>query len=283
MGSEPQPHRDYDSRLGHTVWELERALKLGHDSEALRRALIEAHLDHTRQVEDRVGLPRPQRSWLLMQPRPTDALLLLAGEGAGADETLAIGEHFHQRGFTTFGTSLAYRDLVDVSRGPHYWQTCADEAETRYDILAHWATRIAVLGVGLGALMALHLASVRRVSAVLAVLPTLHVGEPWRVRLQATLRRLMRRESKTPPGWQHQRHLAAESARGVTSRLRVPLFVLAEDRRDRSESGRSTQAAQKLVSRTATQVRLLRAGEATSARDLPPALLDELIAFVRQH
>jgi hypothetical protein len=283
MGSDPQPAREYDPRLGHTVWELERALKHGQDSEALRRALVEAHLDHLRQLEDRIGIERAQRSWLLAQPKPTDALLLLSGERAGADETAAVGEHFHRRGFTVFGTSLAYRDIDDPTRSPHYWQSCADEAETRYDVLAHWATRVAVLGVGVGALMGLHVASVRRVSAVLAVLPTLYVGEPWRDRLRATLRRLMRREAQTPPGWQHQRHLAVENARGAASRLRVPLYVVAEDRHDRSESGRSTQAAQKLVSRTATQVRLLRPGEATSARDLPPAVLDEMLAFVRQN
>jgi hypothetical protein len=280
-GPDPAPHREYEPHLGHTIWELERALKLGQDSEALRRALVEAHADQLRQLEDRAGVPRPQRSYLLLQPRPTEAILLLAGEGAGADETLSIGEHFYARGFTALGSSLAYRDLAEPSRSPHYWQTCADEAENRYDALVHYATRVAVLGVGLGAIMALHVASVRRVTAVLAVLPVLHVGEPWQVRLRATMRRLLRRPEKTPPGWTHQRHLAAASGQSAASRLEVPLFLIAEERHDRSDTARTAQMAHKLVSRHATQVRLVPVGQLASARDLPPALLDELLAFAR--
>ena len=277
------PEREYDPHLSHTIWELERALKLGRDSEALRRALIEAHLDQLWHLEERLAVPRPQRSFLLLQPRPSDSLLLLPGELSSAEDVLPIAEHFHQRGCAALGANLAYRTLDEPALSPHYWQTCADEAENRFDILTPYATRVAVLGVGLGALLALHLAAVRRVSAVLAVFPTLHVGEPWQLRWRMMLQRLLRREVRTPTGWEHQRRLAAVKAHETTGKIAVPLFVVAEDRRDNSDAGRSAQMGQKLIHRAATQVHVLRPGEEASPRALPPALLDDLLAFVRKH
>lgn len=280
-GSELSPENEYDPQLGHTIWELERALKRGHDSESLRRALVEAHVDELRMLEDRAGMPRPQRSFLLLQPRPAESLLLLPGELAGADDVLPIAEHFHQRGFAALGSSLAYRVLDEPARSPHFWQTCADEAEGRFDILERYSTRIAVLGVGMGALMALHLASARRVSAVLALFPTLHVTESWRLRLRTTLNRLLRRESETSLGWNHQRRLAALRAHETMTKISVPLFLVAEDKRDRTDVARSSRDAQRLISRAATQVHMLPPGE-TAPRSLPPALLDTLLAFTRK-
>jgi esterase/lipase len=219
---------------------------------------------------------------MLLQPRPAEGLLLLPGELSGADDVLPIAEHFHQRGFGALGSSLSYRTLEEPARSPHFWQTCADEAENRFDILERYATRVAVLGVGMGALLALHLASVRRVSAVLALFPTLYVSESWKLRLRTTLNRLLRRESERVLGWNHQRRLAALRAQESTAKVAVPLFLVAEDKRDRTDAARSSIAAQKLITRAATQVHVLRSGEPAVARSLPPALLDDLLAFVRK-
>ena len=76
-------------------------------------------------------------------------------------------------------SNLAYRTLDQPLRSPQYWQTCADEAQNRYDILTHYATRVGVVGVGMSALVALHLASVRRVSEVVALFPTLGSEAGW--------------------------------------------------------------------------------------------------------
>lgn len=233
-------------------------------------------------MEEIAGVPRHQRSTLFLQPRPTDAILLLPGERSGADEMAGLAETFYKRGFTVLTSSLSFRNLDQPGHSPRYWQTCADEAENRYDILAHFSTRVVLLGVGMAALIALHVAATRRASHVLALLPALGSEEGWLERLRWTLRRLVLRDRRTPPGWTHQRRLAAQHARDAIHRLQVPLFVLAEDRSDRTEAGRSARITGKLVHRAATRVRVLRPGEAASVRDLPPAVVDELITFVRQ-
>ena len=226
-------------------------------------------------------MPREKRSFLLAQERATDALLVLPGEGGGSDEVAPLAEHFHRNGFTVLASSLSFRALGEPGHSPLYWQTCVDEAENRYDILQHYSTRAVVLGVGLGATIAIHLASRRRVSAVLALFPTLHAAPSWREHLVAALRRLTPWRAKSVAGWSQQRELAASGALETAGKVEVPLYVLAEDPRDRSDVGRSAQVARQLVSRAATQVRLVRPEEVRPISELPQPLLEELLTFAR--
>ena len=78
------------------------------------------------------------------------------------------------------------------------------------------------------------------------------------------------RDTRMPRGWAHQRQLAAHAAREQAARLTVPLYVVVEDRQDRSEAGRSASLAHKLAGRAATQVKVVAAG--TTARDSPAAV-----------
>ena len=134
----------------------------------------------------------------------------------------------------------------------------------------------------MGALIALHLATTRRVSAVVALFPSLGSEATWLERLRATLRRVVLRDTSTPSGWQHQRRLAARAAHEAAGKVPVPLYLLVEERKDRSEAARSARIAQKLLHRASTQVRLLRPGEATGIRELSPAIQDEIFAFLRR-
>lgn len=274
--------REYDTQLSHAIWELERAVRRGGASESLRRTLVETHFQHIRHMEEIAQVPRHQRTLLQLQSRPGDTLLLLPGEGTGADELQALAETFFKRGWAVMATNLAFRVLDTPGHSPTYWQTCADEAATRYDVLEHYSTRTAVLGVGLAALVALHLATMRRVSDVVALFPTLDGDPTWVERLRGSIRKLLRREDSMPRTWPEQRRLAARVARTTAEMISVPLYVLTEDRSDRSERGRAARAAQRLVQRAATKVRVLRPNEAASVRDLPPAVVDDILTFLRR-
>jgi esterase/lipase len=274
--------REYDLQLSHTLWELERMARRGTASEGLRRSLIETHAQHIRYMEDVAQVPRHQRTIVLLQPKPTQALLLLPSEGMTADELQPLAEEFHRRGFIVMATNLAYRTLDKPGRSPVYWQTCADEVENRFDVLAHYSTRVSILGLGMGGLLGLQVATTRRVGEVVALFPTLGSQDGLLDRLRATLHRLMRREEKMPRTWPEQRKAAAHAARANLARATVPFYVLVEDRNDRSEPAQATHAARKLVQRAATKVRVLRPGESASFRDLPPAVFDEILAFLRR-
>lgn len=274
--------REYDSQLAHTIWELERAVKRGPADETLRRSLVEAHAQHLRHMEDFAEVPRHQRSVLYLQPHPTDSVLLLPNELTGVDDVQPLADLLHRRGLSVLATNLAFRTIDQPGHSPQFWQTVADEAQNRYDMLAHFATNISIVGVGLGAVVALHTASTRRVAGVVALFPTLGSEPTWLDKLRASVRRLILRDQSTPRGWSHQRQEAAQAGRDLTATSSVPLYLLVDGREDRSEAGRAARVAKKLVNRAATQVRSLRPGEAASVRDLPPAVQDEILAFLRR-
>jgi len=254
----------------------------GTASEGLRRSLIETHTQHIRYMEDVAQVPRHQRTIVLLQAKPTPALLLLPAEGMTADELQPLAEEFHRRGFTVMATNLAYRTLDKPGRSPVYWQTCSDEVENRFDVLAHYSTRVSILGLGMGGLLGLQVATTRPVGEVVALFPTLGSQNGLLERWRATLQRLLRREATLPRTWPEQRKVAARAASANLLRASVPFYVLVEDRNDRSEQAQAMQAARKLVQRAATKVRVLRPGEAASLRDLPPAVFDEILAFLRR-
>ncbi len=254
----------------------------GTASEGLRRSLIETHSQHIRYMEDVAQIPRQQRTTVLLQPKPTHALLMLPAEGMTAEELQPLAEEFHRRGFIVMATNLAYRTLDKPGRSPVYWQTCSDEVENRFDVLAHYSTRVSILGIGMGGLLGLQVATTRRVGEVVALFPTFGSQDGLVERLRATLHRLLRREEKLPRTWPEQRKAASRAAGANLVRAAVPFYVLVEDRNDRSEPGQAAQAARKLVQRAATKVRVLRPGEAASLRDLPPGVFDEIMAFLRR-
>ena len=260
---------------------MERILKTGPRSEPTRRALVEAHLEHLRYLEERSEVPRHQRSFVLLQPKLTAGALFLPGEGAGTDEVERLAAAFHARGHTVLASALALRSLDHPGRSPQYWQTCADEAEVRYDMLAHYTDRITVVGVGVSALIALHLATRKRVDAVVALFPVFDTAPSWLQRLQGALQRLLRREEAIPHTWGAQRRIAGTAGREAADRISVPLYMVVEDRRDRSEAARSAQTAQKLEGRATTRVRLLPP-EVASARALPQDVLDDILNFTRR-
>ncbi len=117
--------------------------------------------------------------------------------------------------------------------------------------------------------------------AVVALYPTLEARVGLSERLQSLMRRVFPRLLSSPPGWNMQRRMAADDARRRVPKLRVPIFAVAEDRRD-GDGGRATRSAQKLEASHLAQVELVPRGQSAVAGDLPEATLDHLVAFLRR-
>jgi pimeloyl-ACP methyl ester carboxylesterase len=273
----PKPEPPYDSQIAHTIWELERSMRRGRPSEASRRALLSAHVEHLRMLEERLGVAVESRSQVLLQGRIAPGALLIPGEREGCERLRNLAEHLYAGGFTVLASSLAYRSFDRPGVAPTYWQTCLDEAENRYDMLDHYASRVAVVGVGLGAAVALHLAARKRVHAVAALFPVFDAAQGWGERLRAFLRRALPRAAKVPAGWSVQRRMAARQAQG---KVAVPLVVVAEERSDRSDAGRSLRAVRALMGHKPLQLLLIPEGSPATPEALPAEILAQLVGFL---
>lgn len=276
-----EPAQEYDSQVAHTIWELERRVRRGRTSDATRRALLSAHVDQLRMIEERGGVPEAGRSFALLQNRVAPGVLLIPGEGEVCEHLKPLGAHLQRRGFNVLASSLSYRVLGRPTRSPQYWQTCQDEAENRYDMLNHYASRLSIIGVGLGAAIALHVASRKRVHAVVALFPTLDASIGINERLRTLMRRVFPRLLTSTPGWSMQRRMATNDARDKAPRLTVPILAVIEDRND-GEAGRSTRAARKLEELKLAQVELIPRGRPAVASELPETTIESIVAFLRR-
>lgn len=279
---EAPPEAAYDSQIAHTIWELERAVKKGRVSEATRRVLLESHVHQLQMIEERVGVPPEQRSFLLLQKRPGPGILLLPGESESCDSLRSVARYFHRAGLNVLCSSLSYR-ILDVSgQSPTFWQTCIDEARNRYDMLCHCSNRLSILGVGMSAAVALELASSVRFQSMLALFPVFHADVALSERLKNVARKVFPAWVKSRPDWSSQREMLTSVARRKARKSSLPLYVVAEERKDRTEAGRSARFSESLTA-NAAKVRLVPATQATSPSKLPEAVLEELTKFVRQN
>ncbi len=272
---------EYDPAVAHTIWELERAVQRGRVSDATRLALLRAHVEQLRMSEGRLGVPEAERSFVLLQERVAPGVLLLAGEAQGTSELEMLGRRLHRAGFGVLASSLAYRELGRPGTSPSYWQTCMDEAESRFDMLNHFASRIALVGTGLGAALALHLARRKRVGAVVGLFPVLDANVGMHERLRTALRALLPRRNKRPVAWSMQRRLATEGIHKSKQQPDVPILMLAEERGDRGDAGRSLRYVRRLAQRGAAELVLVPAG-ATSPAALPESAMDTLLDFLKK-
>lgn len=274
------PRPAYDYEVAHSIWELERSARRGRVSDATRLALLDAHLEQLRMVEARLGLAEESRSLLLLQDRPSPSVLVLPGEGQGCETLRAFANRLYRGGFGVLASSLSYRVLDRPGQSPFYWQTCLDEAENRYDMLQHYATKIAVVGVGLGAAMGMHLAARRRVSAVVALFPVLDAHLGAKERLQQALRQLLPRWHKHPAAWTMQRRLATAGVRKAMGQFGAPLLALTEESGG-ADNSRSLRFLRRVAADGAAQLLQVPAGEA-APDTLPEATLDKVITFLKQ-
>ncbi len=254
-------------------------MRRGRVTDATRLTLLNAHVEQLRMVEGRLGVAEPARSFLLLQDRVAPGVLLLPGEDEGCQNLHGLAARLHRAGFGVLASSLAYRTLGQPGRSPFYWQTCLDESENRYDMLNHYASRIAVLGAGLGAAMALHLASRKRVSAVVGLFPVLDAKVGASDRLRTALRALVPRLFKSPAAWALQRRLATDGVRKTTSRVGAPVLVIAEEGGDRGDAGRTLRFVRRLTQHGAAELHLVPPG-ASSPETLPEDAIDKLLNFL---
>jgi len=256
-------------------------VRRGRVSDATRLSLVNAHVQQLRMVEARLGVAEASRSFALLQDRIAPSILLIPGEEQGCENLRSFAMSLYRAGFSVLASSLAYRNLDQPGQSPTYWQTCLDESENRYDMLNHFAARIAVVGVGLGAAIAIHLAARRRVSAVIAFVPVLEATLGAGDRIRVALRNLLPRFFKKPTGWSMQRRLATAGVRKTMGQFGAPVLALVDDDAGDRDAGRTLRLLQQLATGGTVSLLQVPAG-ATSPDTLPAATVDKVITFLKQ-
>lgn len=101
------------------------------------------------------------------------AVLLIHGLGASPYETRPLGEYLHRIGFTVYGIRLPGHGTSPAELRVTTLAQWASAVKDSYDLLSKGHARVYVVGVSLGGLLALEIATERPVAAVVTVAPAL--------------------------------------------------------------------------------------------------------------
>jgi carboxylesterase len=117
----------------------------------------------------------------------TGCLLIHGFTGAPA-EMRGMGEYLRQRGLTVSGPLLAGHGVTVEALAETKWQDWFASVESAYEDLASSCDHIFVVGLSLGALLAVHLATQHEVAGVVLLSPATWLRD-WRMLLVPLARR----------------------------------------------------------------------------------------------
>jgi carboxylesterase len=183
------------SRINQVIWEIREKIREYPDSLELRRDLLESFYESQLFMEKRNGIPRENRSFLLLQERESLCCLLIHGAGGSPEEMRMLGERLFKLGYTIYGLRLPLYEsssdqykLGSVQRafGRHArkgkgeqdgtgctWSSCLSVAEVILDTLLSYTTHIYIIGFSFGATIAVNLLQKYPVSGLVLISPAI--------------------------------------------------------------------------------------------------------------
>jgi len=143
--------------------------------------------------------PEGNQPWFLLGG-PVGCLLVHGFTGA-PNEMRGLGNYLNRRGYTVLGIRLFAHGTSVKDMGRARWPDWAASCEDGYWILKGATQKVVVMGLSMGALLGLELASRVPVSGVVAMSTPTKSSEDWRFRFAHWLSILVPSVTKRTPDW----------------------------------------------------------------------------------
>jgi esterase/lipase len=267
--------------LALSAWDLERPQRTLPETPRARVIRLRAHQRLQVALEERRGIPPAHRSFIGIQEGARAACLLVHGVLGSPADLRPLAEHLHASGLTVYLQLLPGYGL-DTEEPPQVmWRASLQAVKVRFQLLRRLYRQVHVIGHGMGAALAIHLARQETVASLALLAPALipRVTLVERLFLRLKLHRL--RWLRPRLGWNPEVLEAMESARTQVGRLRLPIYAAQCDDDERI-SPISLRVLQKRTRHRASRFRAFASGghdilAAHGAEELHAEILD----FVR--
>ncbi|MGA2819415.1 MAG: alpha/beta fold hydrolase [Anaerolineales bacterium] len=143
--------------------------------------------------------PEGNQPWFLLGG-PVGCLLVHGFTGA-PNEMRGLGNYLNRRGYTVLGVRLFAHGTSPSDMVRARWRDWVVSCEDGYWILKGATRKIVVMGLSMGALLSLELASRLPVRGVVALSTPIRLPKDWRLRYARWLSVLVPRVGKGPPDW----------------------------------------------------------------------------------
>jgi len=144
--------------------------------------------------------PEGNQPWFLLGG-PVGCLLVHGFTGA-PNEMHGLGNYLNRRGYTVLGIRLFAHGTSPSDMVRARWKDWAASCEDGYWILKGATRKTVVMGLSMGALLSLELASRVPVSGVVALSTPMQLPRDWRLRIAPWLSVFIPRVRKGPPDWE---------------------------------------------------------------------------------
>lgn len=207
-----------------SAWDLSRSLRGRFRDARIRQHVLKTH-ERLRWLEEaELGVPKHERSFFRIGTDNAPGVLLVHDVQQSPADLRTLGQTLGDEGLTVCGVLLAGYGHGITERPEARWRATLQQVRLSYQLLAETCGDVYVVGVGFGAVLALHLAAKERVAGLLLIAPALVPKVGFWVRIMWSLRLLRLAPIRRRMGMHVDASEGMQLAQGLIGRLRVPIY-----------------------------------------------------------
>jgi carboxylesterase len=213
----------WHGQINRTLWEIQRQVEAKPERPRYRRELLRAHFLQRFEFDKANHVARDDRSFLFMHDDEAPACLLLHGAQGTPAEMRELGNQLFSGGYSVFCPRFAREDAKERMVS---WQAWVTQAETALDTVMTASRDVFIVGLSLGATIALILGETKDLRGLALLAPALFPHLSLKGRLIEVGRYLTPTVFYRLAGWNGEVLKAMDYTRRHTKKVRIPVLAL---------------------------------------------------------
>jgi esterase/lipase len=233
--------------------------------------------------EEERGIPDADRSYVRVVEGDKGSVLLLHGVSTRPGDLHVLASVLHEGGFNVYVLRLPDYGRPEHTISEVSWEAALEQVRQRHALLSRGGGKVHVVGLGFGATLALHLASVVKVSSLVLLSPAIMPRESLFQRILVRLRLHRAGFLRRWVGWNADIMEGMDRARGKIGGLDVPIYAAQCEDDDRA-SPESLRVLQRKAKNPASRFQIFpEGGHAILTSHGEESLFGEITRFCTDH
>lgn len=215
---------NWHGQINRTIWELQSQVNRRPEHFRYRRELLRGHFLQRFEFDKSFHVPRDDRSFLFLQDAEAPACLLIHGAQGTPAEMREMGNHLYSQGYTVYCPRFS---RLDTKERMVSWESWVTQAQTALETVCMASEHAFVVGLSLGATIAMELACLNEdLQGIVLLAPALFP----RVSLKTRIYQLGRLVTPTLfyrlAGWNGEVLKAMDHIKRSGRRIDIPVLAL---------------------------------------------------------
>jgi len=246
----------WHGQINRTIWEIETLIEKDPKNFSLRRELLRTTFLQRYEFDRSLHISRDDRTFLFLQTDPAAACILLHGGNGTPAEMRDLGNYLYTKGYTVYCPRFS---KVDSGERAISWESWATLAQSTVQIALKYSKDVFLIGLSLGATLALMVNRLQPVKALVLLSPALYPRFTLKERLAGIGRLAFPTLFFKFAGWKGEIFRAMDYARKHPAEIKEPCLVL-QARDDQRLSTRGLKLLRHWAVHEKSEVRLLPVG-----------------------